>query len=224
MNNGTVRQGLCLYLEQLRDLGVDTVYLPPDLLEKAMPASKEKQLEAMEAELKDCTLCKLHSNRNQLVFGAGNANAELVFVGEGPGYDEDREGYPFVGKAGQLLTKMIQAMGVERKDVYICNVVKCHPPKNRNPEGDEIAACEPFLLQQLDVIQPKAIVALGKFAAQCLLQTSAPISRLRGQWHDYHGIPLMPTFHPAYLLRTPEGKRDAWNDLQMVMKKLGLKG
>jgi DNA polymerase len=155
------------------------------------------------------------------VFGVGNPSAELVFVGEGPGQDEDLQGEPFVGRAGQLLTKMIEAMGYRREDVYIANVVKCRPPGNRNPEPDEIEACEPFLRAQLAAIRPKVIVALGKFAAQTLLRDTSPISRLRGKWFSYEGVRLMPTFHPAYLLRSPQEKGKAWEDLQLVMKELG---
>src|SRR5690606_19521788 len=148
--------------------------------------------------------------------------ARLVFVGEGPGAEEDARGLPFVGAAGELLTRMIEAMGLRREEVYVCNVVKCRPPGNRNPEPDEIAACSPFLVRQLEAIGPEVIVTLGKFAAQTLLQTAEPISRLRGRWHRYRGIDLLPTFHPAYLLRSPHEKRKAWEDLQMVMKRLGL--
>jgi DNA polymerase len=155
------------------------------------------------------------------VFGVGNPAAEIMFVGEGPGADEDQQGEPFVGKAGQLLTKMIEAMGFRREDVYIANVVKCRPPGNRNPEPDEIAACEPFLRAQIAAISPKVIVALGKFAAQTLLRDTTPISKLRGRWSSYEGVKLMPTFHPAYLLRSPEEKKKAWEDLQLVMKELG---
>lgn len=182
---------------------------------------KSPTLEGIRAELGDCRRCKLCSGRKSIVFGVGNPSAELVFVGEGPGADEDTQGIPFVGRAGQLLTKMIAAMGYARDEVYICNVVKCRPPGNRNPEPDEIAACEPFLKSQLAAIRPKAIVALGKFAAQTILQDSTPISRLRGRWRTYEGIPLMPTFHPAYLLRNPPAKKDCWADLQQVMAKLG---
>lgn len=171
--------------------------------------------------LGDCRRCKLAGGRTTLVFGVGNPQAELVFVGEGPGADEDREGEPFVGKAGQLLTKMIQAMGYQREQVYIANVVKCRPPGNRNPEPDEIEACEPFLRAQLAAIRPRVVVALGKFAAQTLLRDTTPITRLRGRWREYEGIRLMPTFHPAYLLRSPEEKKKAWEDLQLVMKELG---
>ncbi len=176
---------------------------------------------AVRRDLGDCTRCKLAAGRTRLVFGVGDPAADLVFVGEGPGADEDREGEPFVGKAGQLLTRMIEAMGFRREQVYIANVVKCRPPGNRNPEPDELAACEPFLRAQLEAIRPRVIVALGKFAAQTLLRDTTPISRLRGRWAEYQGVRLMPTFHPAYLLRSPEEKKRAWEDLQLVMKELG---
>ncbi len=187
----------------------------------AAPAGPVRTLNEVRTELGDCKRCKLCNGRTQIVFGTGNPKAELVFVGEGPGADEDAQGVPFVGKAGQLLTKMIEAMGFKRDDVYICNVVKCRPPNNRNPEPDEIQACEPFLKAQLASIRPKVIVALGKFAAQTLLRVDTPITRLRGQWREYEGVPLMPTFHPAYLLRSPEEKKHAWLDLQQVMKRFG---
>jgi DNA polymerase len=177
-------------------------------------------LKTIRDELGDCTRCKLHDKRTNIVFGVGNPDAPLVFVGEAPGADEDRTGEPFVGAAGQLLTKMIEAMGLSRDDVYICNILKCRPPGNRNPEPDEIAECEPFLKKQLAAIRPRMIVALGKFAAQCLLRSDAPISRLRGNWKEYEGIPLMPTYHPAFLLRTPSAKREVWADLQEVMREL----
>ncbi|HEX8440835.1 uracil-DNA glycosylase [Archangium sp.] len=178
-------------------------------------------LDQIRRELGDCRRCKLCDGRKNIVFGSGNPRAELVFVGEGPGETEDLQGVPFVGAAGELLTKMIEAMGYRRDDVYICNVVKCRPPGNRNPEPDEVAACEPFLRAQLRAVQPKAIVALGKFAAQTLLRDSTPITRMRGQWREYEGIKLMPTFHPAYLLRQPAEKKKAWEDLQQVMKFFG---
>jgi DNA polymerase len=180
-------------------------------------------LDEIRTELGECTRCKLCKGRKQIVFGSGNPRAELVFVGEGPGEEEDKQGVPFVGAAGQLLTKMIEAMKFSRDTVYICNVVKCRPPGNRNPEPDEIESCEPFLRAQLRVIKPKVIVALGKFAAQTLLREDTPITRLRGQWRKYEGIDLMPTFHPAYLLRSPDEKKKAWMDLQEVMKRLGTK-
>lgn len=176
---------------------------------------------AVREELGDCTRCQLHGGRTTLVFGVGNPRAELMFVGEGPGGEEDRQGEPFVGRAGQLLTRMIRAMGFERRDVYIANVVKCRPPHNRDPEPDEIEACEPFLKAQIAAIGPKVIVALGRFAVQTLLRDGSPISRLRGRWREYQGVRLMPTFHPAYLLRNPSDKAKAWQDLQLVMKEFG---
>jgi len=179
-------------------------------------------LDDVRARMGECTLCKLHKGRHTIVFGVGNPEARLMFVGEAPGEDEDLKGEPFVGKAGQLLTKMIEAMGLRREDVYICNTVKCRPPNNRNPEPDELAACEPFLKAQLAAVKPEAIVTLGKFAAQALLRDQTPITRLRGQWREYEGIPVMPTFHPAYLLRSPQEKVKVWEDLQRVMGKLGL--
>jgi len=178
-------------------------------------------LEEVRGQIGDCRLCKLCQHRTQIVFGVGNPKAELVFVGEGPGADEDRQGIPFVGRAGQLLTKMIEAMRFSRDEVYICNVVKCRPPDNRNPEPDEIKACQPFLKAQLDAIRPKVLVALGKFAVHTLLADTTPITKLRGRWREYQGIPLMPTYHPAYLLRNPVEKKNAWLDLQSVMQRLG---
>ncbi|REG25044.1 DNA polymerase [Archangium gephyra] len=178
-------------------------------------------LDEIRRELGDCRRCKLCDGRKNIVFGSGNPRAELVFVGEGPGADEDAQGVPFVGAAGQLLTKMIEAMGYRRDDVYICNVVKCRPPNNRNPEPDEVTACEPFLRAQLRAVQPKVIVALGKFAAQTLLRDTTAITKMRGNWREYEGIKLMPTFHPAYLLRQPAEKKKAWEDLQQVMKFFG---
>jgi len=175
-------------------------------------------------EIGDCQRCRLCGGRQNIVFGVGNPQAHLVFVGEAPGADEDQQGEPFVGKAGQLLTKMIEAMGYRREDVYICNVIKCRPPGNRNPEPDEVAACEPFLKKQLAALRPRMIVTLGKFAAQCLLRDDTPISRLRGNFRTYEGVSLMPTFHPAYLLRDPSKKKEAWTDLKAVnaaLKRLG---
>ncbi len=174
------------------------------------------------ADIGDCTRCKLHRGRTKLVFGDGNPKAELVFVGEGPGRDEDAQGLPFVGRAGKLLTQMIEAMGLQRKDVYICNVVKCRPPENRTPEKDEVETCSPFLLRQLDAIAPKVIVCLGSVAAQTLLQTNRGISHFRGEWLDFRGRKLLATYHPAYLLRNPGAKGEVWKDLQKVMAVLGL--
>jgi len=165
----------------------------------------------------DCSRCKLHTlGRKQVVFGVGNPDANLMFVGEAPGADEDIQGIPFVGRAGQLLTKIIEAIDLKRDDVYIANVIKCRPPQNRNPEQDEVDTCEPFLFQQIDVIKPKVIVALGTFAARALLRTLDPISRLRGRVFEYRGAKLIPTFHPAYLLRNPSSKREVWDDMKLV--------
>ena len=179
-------------------------------------------LSRIREDLGECTRCKLHKHRRTIVFGDGNPKAELVFVGEGPGADEDAQGLPFVGRAGKLLTQMIEAMGLERKDVYICNVVKCRPPENRTPEDDEVSTCSPFLLRQLEVIAPKVIVCLGAVAAKALLRTNRGISQFRGQWLDYRGSKLMSTYHPAYLLRNPNAKGEVWKDLQKVMAVLGL--
>jgi uracil-DNA glycosylase len=172
--------------------------------------------------LGECTRCKLHKTRNKIVFGDGSAKAQLVFVGEGPGADEDAQGLPFVGRAGKLLTQMIEAMGLRRSDVYICNVVKCRPPGNRQPEPDEVQKCSPFLFRQLDVLQPKVIVCLGATAAQTLLQINRSISHFRGQWMDFRGYKMLATYHPAYLLRNPAAKGEVWKDLQKVMGELGL--
>jgi uracil-DNA glycosylase len=173
-------------------------------------------------DIGDCTRCKLHKGRNKIVFGDGNPKARLVFVGEAPGADEDKQGIPFVGRAGKLLTQMIEAMGLQRQDVYICNVVKCRPPDNRKPEDDEVSTCSPYLLRQLDVIEPKVLVCLGAVAAQTLLETNRGISQFRGEWMDWRGHKLMATYHPAYLLRNPAAKADVWKDLQKVMAELGL--
>jgi DNA polymerase len=179
------------------------------------------ELVAIREALGACTRCKLAGGRTRLVFGVGNPRAELMFVGEGPGADEDRQGEPFVGRAGQLLTKMIEAMGFRREEVYIANVVKCRPPENRNPEPDEMDACEPFLRRQIAAVRPRVVVALGKIAAQRLLVDPTPISRLRGRWFEVDGVKVMPTFHPAYLLRSPDEKKKAWDDLQLAMRELG---
>ena len=173
-------------------------------------------------DLGECTRCKLHKTRNKIVFGDGSPKADLVFIGEGPGADEDAQGLPFVGRAGKLLTQMIEAMGLRRGDVYICNVVKCRPPENRQPEKDEVTACSPFLFRQLDVLKPKVIVCLGSTAAQTLLQTNRGISHFRGEWMDFRGYKLLATYHPAYLLRNPGAKGEVWKDLQKVMAELGL--
>ncbi len=181
------------------------------------PLAAADALVAIREDIGDCTRCKLHTlGRKNIVFGVGNPDADLMFVGEAPGADEDVQGIPFVGRAGQLLTKIIESIGLSRDEVYIANVIKCRPPQNRNPEPDEVETCEPFLFRQIDAIQPKVIVALGKFAAQTLLRSPDPISRLRGRTYSYRGATLMPTFHPAYLLRNPSSKREVWEDMKRV--------
>jgi len=187
-------------------------------LPDAPPARVSDTLEAIKLEVgPHCPRCKLCGlGRTQTVFGVGHANARLLFVGEAPGEEEDKRGEPFVGRAGQLLTRIIEAIGLTRDQVYIANVIKCRPPGNRNPEPDEVATCEPFLFRQIDAIQPKVIVPLGKFAAQCLLKTADPITRLRGRTFEYRGATLIPTFHPAYLLRNPSAKREVWDDMKKV--------
>ena len=193
----------------------------PSLFE-VMEKVKDDSLLKIREDLGDCARCKLHKGRNKLVFGDGNPKAELVFVGEGPGADEDMQGLPFVGRAGKLLTQMIEAMGLQRRDVYICNVVKCRPPENRAPEPDEVATCSPYLMRQIDTIRPKVIVCLGATAAKTILNTTRGISQFRGEWLEWRGHKLMATYHPAYLLRNPPAKADVWKDLQKVMAELGL--
>ena len=195
----------------------------PEMADGTVRQSRFGSLESLREHIGDCRRCKLHSGRTHLVFGEGDPAAKLVFVGEGPGYDEDKAGKPFVGKSGKLLTKIIEnGMGLTRKDVYICNVVKCHPPKNRDPEKDEIAACIPFLREQLDIIGPEVICCLGRVACQALLGKDFRITADRGKWYSYRDVPLMPTFHPAYLLRNPPAKRQVWEDIKMIMKRIGL--
>ena len=198
----------------------------PATVVKPVAFFASETLAAIKADIgDDCQRCKLHTlGRKQIVFGVGNPNADLMFVGEAPGADEDEQGIPFVGRAGQLLTKIIEAIGLTRDDVYIANVIKCRPPQNRNPEPDEVDTCEPFLFRQIDVIKPKVIVALGKFGAQTLLRTQEPISRLRGRIFDFRGAKLIPTFHPAYLLRNPSSKREVWEDMKVARKFLQTSG
>jgi len=214
-----------------RNAAAEAVVSPPRAPTPASPPASTADpglaatdsLETLRAHIGDCTRCKLAGGRTNLVYGVGAADADLMFVGEGPGHDEDVRGEPFVGRAGQLLTEIItKGMKLRREDVYIANVVKCRPPNNRNPETDEIASCMPFLQRQIELVAPRAIVALGTFAAQTLLGVKTPITRMRGVWHDYHGIKVMPTFHPAYLLRTPGDKRLVWADIKLVMGELGL--
>jgi len=192
--------------------GEKTVSSPAKI--NARPVSKD--LEVIRVDLNNCTLCKLSPTRKNIVFGSGNPNADLMFVGEAPGADEDEQGLPFVGRAGQLLTKIIEAIDMRREEVFICNILKCRPPGNRNPEPDEIAACEQFLFRQIESVKPKVICALGAFSAKTLLRTNEPISRLRGHLVDYRGAKLMATFHPAYLLRNPNEKRRVWEDVQAI--------
>ncbi len=199
-----------------------TSEVPPSAATPNTPTPAGGLLPVIRADIGDCTRCKLHQGRTNIVFGVGSPEARLMFVGEGPGADEDEQGEPFVGRAGQLLTQIIKAMGLAREEVYIANVVKCRPPGNRNPEPDEIEQCSPFLHAQIAAIKPVVIVALGKFAAQTLLQTETPISRLRGQFHRMGDVDVMPTFHPSYLLRNPAAKREVWEDMKLVMKRLAV--
>ncbi|MEE2792741.1 MAG: uracil-DNA glycosylase [Acidobacteriota bacterium] len=232
----TRHEQLRRHLEFFNELGVDGLRRDPEWRQRrAIPPSgrttgpirttgqktgeavvSPDPLSLIREDIGDCRRCKLHTGRMKLVFGVGDPTAELMFVGEAPGRDEDREGVPFVGPAGQLLTKIIAAIGFSRDEVYIANVIKCRPPRNRNPEPDEVETCEPFLFQQIDVIQPKVIVALGAFAVRTLLCSDQAISRLRGQVFEFRGAKLVPTFHPAFLLRSPERKRDVWEDMQKV--------
>ncbi len=206
-----VIEDLKSYLQYLKQLGIEEV--PVSL-------SQKRNLDAVRAELGECRRCKLHRTRRTLVFGEGNDQAALMLVGEGPGYDEDVQGRPFVGKAGQLLTKILQSIHLEREEVYIANILKCRPPQNRNPEPDEIESCRPFLLKQIQAIQPKLICALGTFAAQSLLQTGEKITTLRGRLFETDGIRVIPTFHPAFLLRNPDRKREVWEDMKQIARLL----
>jgi uracil-DNA glycosylase len=194
----------------------------PQPLITAIPKIGDGTLQTIREDIGDCIRCKLHKGRTKIVFGDGHPQAKLLFIGEGPGRDEDLQGLPFVGRAGKLLTQMIEAMGLQRSDVYICNVVKCRPPENRAPEKDEVAACSPFLFRQIDLVAPKVIVCLGSIAAQTILETTRGISQFRGQWLEFRGRKLMATYHPAYLLRNPAAKSEVWKDLQKVMAELGL--
>ncbi len=198
----------------------DTSAVDPSSGDNRTLPRKSLSLEEVRKELGDCQRCPLGRVRTNLVFGEGNPKAEIVFVGEAPGRDEDVQGRPFVGRAGQLLTRIIVAMGLRRDDVYICNILKCRPPGNRNPRPEEIITCEPFLVKQIQAINPKVICALGTFAAHTLLKTDVPITVLRGKFHTYHGIQLMPTYHPAFLLRNPAAKKQVWEDVQKIMKVL----
>jgi uracil-DNA glycosylase len=204
-------------LQRRGDVGPEGIPAAP-VPAQAAGRKAASSLAGVREELGECTRCPLHRTRKTIVFGEGSPKARLVFVGEAPGEEEDNQGRPFVGRAGQLLTKIIGAMGLQREDVYICNILKCRPPGNRNPKDDEIAACEPFLVKQLEALNPEVICALGTFAAKTLLRTDIPISAMRGKFHDYHGRRLMPTYHPAYLLRNPDAKKLVWEDVQKIMK------
>lgn len=200
-----------------RGRGAQASQKPSEVGTEGSAFTGTENLEAIRSDLGECTRCKLSGlGRQQIVFGVGNPSAELMFVGEAPGRDEDTQGIPFVGRAGQLLTKIIESIGQSRESVYIANVIKCRPPQNRNPEEDEVETCEPFLFRQIDVIRPKVIVALGAFAAKTLLRNDTPISKLRGREYEYRGATLIPTFHPAYLLRNSKGKREVWEDMKRV--------
>jgi len=204
-------------LEFFRDLGITDVYLDKTVRDSPNPVpGSVPDLPALESLLAGCPRCKLSKTRTKIVFGQGNPHAELMFVGEAPGRDEDEQGLAFVGRAGQLLTKIIEAIGRKREEVYIANVIKCRPPNNRNPESDEIAACRPFLDEQIRLVSPRVLVTLGTFAAQVILETDEPIGRVRGRWQTARGVRVMPTFHPAFLLRTPERKKDVWEDMKKV--------
>jgi DNA polymerase len=209
-------------LELYRDLGVSDLFVDPapqistSATDAPLRPGSMPDLASLQRFMAGCTRCKLHKTRKNLVFGQGSPRAPLMFVGEAPGYDEDVQGLAFVGKAGQLLTKIIEAIGMTRDDVYIANVLKSRPPNNRNPEKDEVAACMPFLEEQIRLIAPKVIVTLGTFATQAVLGTDEPIGRLRGRWQAARGCRVMPTFHPAFLLRSPERKRDVWEDMKRV--------
>jgi uracil-DNA glycosylase family 4 len=203
-------------LEFFRDIGVESLDVTASSKQPKQPVNT---LTAIREEIGDCQRCKLAPSRTNIVFGSGNPNAELVFVGEAPGFDEDQQGLPFVGRAGQLLTKIIESVApgeITREDVYICNVLKCRPPDNRNPEPDEVASCSPFLKAQLATIRPKIVCCLGTFAAQNVLQSVSPISKLRGRFFDVDGIRVIATFHPAYLLRSPDKKREVWEDMKQI--------
>ena len=214
----TNRAELSAHLQWFKALGVTGVSREPAWRQRGFITVT---LKGIRTELGDCTRCKLHGlGRNQIVFGTGDEHAKLMFVGEAPGRDEDIKGIPFVGRAGQLLTKIIESIDLSRESVYIANVIKCRPPQNRNPEIDEVETCEPFLFSQIDAIKPKVIVALGTFAAQTLLKSTETISRLRGKVYEYRGSSLIPTFHPAFLLRSPTRKRDVWEDMKKVKELL----
>ena len=222
MNNEEIKQQLLAHLERYAEIGVEHVDIKDQVQE--IKHHKFASLDELwNNSVAGCTACKLATmGRTNIVFGEGNPSADLMFVGEGPGRDEDIQGKPFVGRAGQKLNDIIKAMGMTRDDIYIANIVKCRPPENRNPEPDEISTCINYLNQQIEIIKPKVICSLGAISAHTLLKSKTPISKLRGHFHDYNGTPLMPTFHPAYLLRnyTPQTRKLVWEDMQQIMAKL----
>ncbi len=226
-NRNEMIRDLKSYLEYLKGMGIVSLPVSDPVSDSVSEIKPEEPspsrlmvLEEVRKELGDCKRCKLHRTRRTIVFGEGNPKATLMFIGEGPGYDEDVQGRPFVGKAGQLLTKIIESIKLRREEVYIANIVKCRPPQNRNPEHDEIQSCNPFLTKQIRVIQPKIICALGTFAAQTLLKTDTKISDLRGKIFDLEGTKVIPTYHPAFLLRNPERKREVWEDMKKIAELL----
>jgi len=210
---------LKIYLEYLKEMGITALPLTEGAPEDA-PLAKTPTLADVKEELGDCKRCKLHRTRKTIVFGEGNEKATLMFVGEGPGFDEDVQGRPFVGRAGQLLTKIIESINLSREEVYIANIIKCRPPQNRNPEPDEIESCHHFLMEQIRLIKPKIICALGTFSAQTLLKTQTKFTALRGKLHEVDGIKVIPTYHPAFLLRNPERKREVWEDMKKIAELL----
>lgn len=216
-----IRDSVLFHLSQFQEHGLAHTLPQNDPVENSVDIQGKPEdindLNSLQTHLEGCTRCKLCEKRKTIVFGEGNPKAQIMFIGEGPGADEDDQGRPFVGKAGQLLTKIIEAMGLSRDEVYIANVVKCRPPGNRNPEPEEIASCMPFLQKQIEFVQPQFILCLGKFAAQTVLETHMPISKIRGQFFEKNGIQIMPVFHPAYLLRNPSMKRVMWEDCKKVM-------
>lgn len=217
----SIIKSLKAYIEAEKTYGISEMMISDTSsakIKRANKVSKQEMLSAIRREVFNCKRCSLYKTRRNTVFGDGDTNAKLIFVGEAPGYDEDLQGLPFVGQAGKLLTKMIESIGLSRDSVYICNVLKCRPPENRSPQSEEISACKDYLLRQIEIISPKIIVPLGKYAALALLGTDEPITKIRGKDYDYKGIRLIPTFHPAYLLRNPNSKRQVWEDLKKIRR------
>ncbi|RMF92311.1 MAG: uracil-DNA glycosylase [Candidatus Schekmanbacteria bacterium] len=225
MEKKEIVEKVITFLEFQKSLGVKNFIITPSTKGQSVESaskSKKEMLDELRSTIGECIECRLHKERTNLVFGDGNPEAKIMFVGEAPGRDEDIQGKPFVGRAGKLLTDMIKAMGFKREEVYIANIIKCRPPQNRNPIKDEIEMCEPYLRKQIEIIKPKIIIALGTFAAQTLLKSEEKISQLRGKFAYYEDIKLLPTYHPAFLLRNPQKKKESWSDLKMVLTELGL--